>query len=79
MNFFIALRRGKFKEGSLHLKIGLQKAYDQVNWKFLRAVLVNFGIPNMFVNWVMECVTTTSLAVLVSTGVNLSIFFHLEV
>ncbi len=38
-----SFKRKKVTWGFLALKIDLQKAYDWVNWKFLQAVLVNFG------------------------------------
>lgn len=31
------------------LKIDLRKAYDTVNWDFLRSVLVGLGFPTHFV------------------------------
>ncbi|KAL0445468.1 UNVERIFIED_CONTAM: hypothetical protein Slati_1674700 [Sesamum latifolium] len=42
------------------LKVDLQKAYDTVEWDFLRAVLILFGFPEQFILWIIECVTTTS-------------------
>lgn len=34
------------------------KAYDRVNWNFLKAVLLSMNFSNTWINWVMECVTT---------------------
>ena len=62
------------KGGFIAVKVDLQKAYDRVNWDFLKTVLTNFGFPDIFIKWVMECVTTTSLSVLVNGGK--SNFFH---
>nr|GEV39471.1 hypothetical protein [Tanacetum cinerariifolium] len=41
------------------LKIDLQKAYDTVNWGFLRKTLEEFSFHERMVHWIMECVTTT--------------------
>ena len=49
-------KRRNVTGGFLALKIDLQKAYDRVNWKFLQAVLVNFGFHETFIEWIMECV-----------------------
>ena len=69
-----SFKKRKVKGGFIAIKVDLQKAYDQVNWDFLKTVLTNFGFPNIFIKWVMECVTTTSLSVLVNGGK--SNFFH---
>nr|GEX94858.1 hypothetical protein [Tanacetum cinerariifolium] len=43
-------------------KIDIQKAYDAVDWNFLKEVLLAFGFHARMVNWIMECVTTTSFS-----------------
>ncbi|KAL0294502.1 UNVERIFIED_CONTAM: hypothetical protein Sradi_6884200 [Sesamum radiatum] len=45
------------------LKVDLRKAYDTVEWDFLTAVLVLFGFPEQFIQWIVECVTTPSFSV----------------
>ncbi|KAL0288047.1 UNVERIFIED_CONTAM: Retrovirus-related Pol polyprotein from type-2 retrotransposable element R2DM [Sesamum radiatum] len=45
------------------LKVDLRKAYDTVEWDFLRAVLTMFGFPERFIMWIVECVTTPSFFV----------------
>ncbi|XP_019229886.1 PREDICTED: uncharacterized protein LOC109210864 [Nicotiana attenuata] len=42
------------------IKIDLQKAYDSVEWHFLKQVMIEMGFPERFVNWIMECVTTVN-------------------
>jgi hypothetical protein len=42
------------------LKIDLQKAYDSVEWPFIKYLMLEFGFPNKFVNWVMAVITTAS-------------------
>ncbi|GKE25806.1 RNA-directed DNA polymerase, eukaryota, reverse transcriptase zinc-binding domain protein [Tanacetum coccineum] len=41
-------------------KTDIQKAYDTVNWDFLKKVLEGFGYHEKMVNWVMQCVTTAA-------------------
>ncbi|GJQ94324.1 hypothetical protein Tco_0005463 [Tanacetum coccineum] len=43
-------------------KVDIQKAYDTVDWVFLKEVLLAFGFHVRMVNWIMECVTTTSFS-----------------
>ncbi|KAL0291987.1 UNVERIFIED_CONTAM: Retrovirus-related Pol polyprotein from type-2 retrotransposable element R2DM [Sesamum radiatum] len=45
------------------LKVDLRKAYDTVEWDFLRAVLMLFGFPEQFIQWIVVCVTTPSFSV----------------
>lgn len=45
------------------MKIDLSKAYDIINWEFLDKVLIGFGFPVKFKDWIMECVCSTSFSV----------------
>ena len=42
------------------VKIDLQKAYDSVEWPFIKHLMLELGFPYKFVNWVMACLTTAS-------------------
>ncbi|XP_019237844.1 PREDICTED: uncharacterized protein LOC109217990 [Nicotiana attenuata] len=44
------------------------KAYDSVEWPFLKMILLEFGMPVKFVQLVMECVTTVSYSPLINGG-----------
>ncbi|KAA3472034.1 non-LTR retrotransposon transposase [Gossypium australe] len=46
------------------LKLDLEKAYDRVNWDFLRETLDALDLPEGWTNKVMKCVETTSMQVL---------------
>ena len=50
----------------LQLNLIWKKAYDRINWEYLRKNLQNFGFDSKFIGWIMECVTTTTLSVLVN-------------
>jgi hypothetical protein len=57
------------------MKIDFRKAFDSVQWLFLRQLLLLLGSPNRFVHLIMQCVETASYSV----AVNGSIFgFFLE-
>nr|GEW26340.1 hypothetical protein [Tanacetum cinerariifolium] len=43
-------------------KIGIQKAYDTVAWRFLGRVLECFGFHLRMIKWIMACVTSTSFS-----------------
>jgi hypothetical protein len=38
------------------LKIDFEKAYDKVNWEFMKEVLVLKGFPDKWCDWVMQAV-----------------------
>lgn len=48
------------------LKIDFQKAYDTIRLDFLKEILVGMGFGEIWTNWVMECVTTALMSILVT-------------
>jgi len=48
------------------LKIDLIKAYDRVDWGYLRLLLLHIGIDYVTVEWIMACVCNVSFSVLVN-------------
>ncbi|GJZ19637.1 hypothetical protein Tco_0556227 [Tanacetum coccineum] len=44
-------------------KVDIQKAYDTVDWDFLKKILASFGFYTYMIGWIMECVTTTSFSI----------------
>ncbi|GFS28741.1 hypothetical protein Acr_00g0003640 [Actinidia rufa] len=45
------------------MKIDLRKAYDTINWVFLEDMLSVLGFPDIFINWIMQCVTTAAYSI----------------
>lgn len=43
--------------------IDIHKAFDSISWDFLYQVLHGLKFPVAFVNWIMQCVTTTSFSI----------------
>lgn len=56
----------KIKSGLMALKLDLQKAYNKMNWGFLKVVLMKFSFNETFVKWTMSCVSTVSFEVIVN-------------
>eukprot|EP00253_Pinus_taeda_P008342 PITA_08342 len=57
--------RQKKKKGVV-LKIDLSKAYDQINWIYLRLFLTHLGFNYSFIGWIMGCISNVSYAVLIN-------------
>ena len=51
------------KKGSLALKLDVSKAYDRVEWAFLRGIMSKLWFPDAWVDRVMSCVTTPRFSV----------------
>jgi len=47
-------------------KVDIRKAYDTVCWKFIRDILAGLGFPTTFINWIMECISSTSFSLLIN-------------
>ena len=54
------------KKGSLALKLDINKAYDHVEWDFLKGIMVRLGFPNLWTERVMCCVSTPSFSVCIN-------------
>jgi hypothetical protein len=59
-------RRTRGSKGELALKIDISKAYDKVDWGFLRGMLLRLGFSQKWVQWMMMCVSTVNYSVLMN-------------
>jgi len=48
------------------LEIDLSNAYDRFSWIYIRLLLTELGFEVPFINWIMECITLVSFAVLIN-------------
>jgi hypothetical protein len=60
------LKRKKGKTGACAIKLDMAKAYDRVDWNYLRGIMLRLGFADAFVNSVMRCVTSVSFSVRVN-------------
>lgn len=48
------------------LKIDISKAYDNLSWAFLFKVLQALELPDTFIEWIKECVSTPSYSIVLN-------------
>lgn len=56
------------KAGYLALKIDLEKAYDKLEWSFIRSMLKRFNFPDILIEIIMSCITTVTTSILFNGG-----------
>nr|XP_025647281.1 uncharacterized protein LOC112742257 [Arachis hypogaea] len=54
------------KKEAVIIKLDFQKAYDRVKWSFVDLVLQKMGFGRKWRGWVMECVSTCSMSILIN-------------
>lgn len=57
------------KRGSMAVKSDMSKAYDRLEWGFIKCVLEKLGFCEKFVTLIMECVTSVSYSFLINDAV----------
>ena len=59
-----SLSRKKGNTGYMAIKIDLEKAYDKLEWSFVREMLVRANLPSDLRDIIMSCVSTVSTSIL---------------
>ncbi|RVX20185.1 Transposon TX1 uncharacterized 149 kDa protein [Vitis vinifera] len=58
----------KGNEASVLCKLDLEKAYDHINWDFLKSVMQKMGFGEKWVGWIRWCISTASFSVLINSS-----------
>ena len=53
------------KTGYMAVKLDMEKAYDILEWEFIKAILTRLGFHPKWIGWVMECISTVSYSLLI--------------
>lgn len=61
-----SMNKKKGKSGWSALKINLEKAYDRVEWPFVRECLQTHHLDPTAINLIMDCVSKASSAILIN-------------
>ncbi|MCI28536.1 RNA-directed DNA polymerase (Reverse transcriptase), partial [Trifolium medium] len=54
------------KKGDVSLKLDISKAYDRIDWDFLRDMMVKMNFSKKWIEWIMLCVETVDYSVIVN-------------
>ncbi|XP_022752295.1 uncharacterized protein LOC111301045 [Durio zibethinus] len=54
--------------GHMIVKLDLEKAYDKLEWGFIRKVLTFFNLPKSWISLIMSCVSSSSISILMNEG-----------
>lgn len=57
--FFHTISKSNSKKGDITVKFNLAKAYDRMDWRFLKETRRDFGFPDKYVNLVMNWVSSS--------------------
>jgi hypothetical protein len=58
------MRKSKKKSGDMVFKLDLEKAYDRVNWSFLKDTLSKFNFPQKVISLIMYGISSASNTIL---------------
>lgn len=59
-----SMHKKRTGKGIMMLKLDLEKAYDRLNWDFLRETLLAVGLPVLWVDLIMFCTESNALQIL---------------
>ncbi|XP_020266679.1 uncharacterized protein LOC109842189 [Asparagus officinalis] len=45
------------------LNIDIKKAFDTINWGFLKEMLIGLGFPDAYIGWIMACITSPKYSI----------------
>lgn len=62
--------------GDVALKLDISKAYDKIDWSYLKRVMIKMGFSDRWINWIMMCIETVDYSILIKNIVGLIILIE---
>uniref|UniRef100_A0A803PJY6 Reverse transcriptase domain-containing protein n=1 Tax=Cannabis sativa TaxID=3483 RepID=A0A803PJY6_CANSA len=60
--FHALSHRTSGKHGWMAIKLDMAKAFDRVEWNFIKQIMTKLNFPHRFINLVMACISTVSFS-----------------
>ncbi|GKV40167.1 hypothetical protein SLEP1_g47835 [Rubroshorea leprosula] len=67
--FIYSFSRKKGRQGEMIIKLDLEKAYDCLEWSFVRETLIFFNFPPNLIALIMSCISSANMACIVNGDV----------
>lgn len=64
--FISHFNRMKGMKASMMLKINLEKAFDRIEWSYIREILLYFHFPKKLIELIMSCISSSTIEILVN-------------
>ena len=62
------MKQKKGQQGYMAIKIDLEKAYNRMEWHFIRDMLNMYKFPHKMISLIMSCISSSSISVLFNGG-----------
>ena len=62
--FFHFMKQKRGNGSLVALKLDMEKAFDSMEWNFLLKILELLGFQPTWINWINQCITTSSFSIL---------------
>ena len=59
-------KKAKGKTAWVALKLDMEKAYDRLEWDYIKKCLELYGFHSAWIKWIMECITSVSYSLLIN-------------
>ena len=63
-----SISKAKGKEGYMAIKIDLEKAYDKLEWSFIKEHLFHINLPTDLIELIMSCISSITTTILFNGG-----------